>query len=468
MSILSPVFSIALVLVVFVYWAVPAKARRLVLFVASYGFYATFHFAYPALLLAATAGVYAAGLRLAPDAPEPAKRRAFWLALPSLLALLFAFKLGDAALPAASAWRWLLPIGLSYYAFKLISYLLDVYWEKYEPERDFWSFAVYVAFFPQLLSGPIQRANDFLKQLHARKALDADQFQRGARLILLGCFKKLVVADRLAEIVDRAYAQPRSAGDLALILASYLYVFQLYTDLSGFTDIAIGLGRLFGLEAPQNFDRPFQAANVQQFWRRWHMTLTSWLTDYLFTPLRLRLRTIGTIGLSIAIVVNMVAIGLWHGLKVTYLLFGLLHGLFMIVSVLTLKRRDTFFKAHPSWSRLRRFTAPLITFHLVVIGMVLARAHALGDALYVYRRAAWLLLHPRALVAAPHDLGALGLGEGRALVFVWMLALAFVEQLRGWLAARHVVIRWSLYYAAIGIIFFFGVPRAARFIYAQF
>ena len=464
MAILGLAFFASLCAVCAIYWSLPPRARRLWLLAASYAFYCTFSLAHAALLLGATILAYVAAILIARSPTETRKRRVLTPAIVVFIGVLIAFK----AIALKPSIGILLPLGISYYVFKIVSYVIDVYWEKIEAERDFISFATYVAFFPQISSGPIQRSGEFLAQLRDARP-SADRAFRGFRLMLFGAFKKLVVADRLATLVDRAFADPHAAPSFALCAAGYLYAIQLYADLSGFTDLAIGMGRLFGIEAPQNFDRPFYAANVQQFWRRWHITLTSWLGDYLFTTLRFRLRAIGDAGLAIALLINMIAIGLWHGFKTTYLVFGVLNGVYMIVSALTLKRRDRFYRQYSFLENARKWAAPILTFHLMVIGFVFARAETIRAGAFIIARApaaiAHALLHPG---AARMELQSLGVAGDLGIALFGIFAMELAQHSREWLDRRPLALRFCAYYFAAVTIFFFGAPNAARFIYTQF
>jgi alginate O-acetyltransferase complex protein AlgI len=281
-----------------------------------------------------------------------------------------------------------IPLGISYYSFKLISYVLDVYWQKMRAERDFAALALYASFFPQILSGPIQRAPDFLEQLKARisAGLNVAVFDIGVGFVLLGLLEKLVIADRIAPFIGQVDAGLDLHSGVAVLLSSYFYTLMLFADFSALTLIALGIGMLFGIQGPPNFNRPFAAINIQEFWRRWHMSLTSWLGDYLFLPLRMAFRKAGVWGLSISIIINMVVIGIWHGIRSNYLVFGLLHGVFMVSSVVMTNWRNTFFK---SWKRSRpfgRILRQVVTFHLVTLAFIFFRASSLRTSAHILRR----------------------------------------------------------------------------------
>src|SRR5208283_2993586 len=219
---------------------------------------------------------------------------------------------------------FLLPLGISYYSFKLISYLVEVYWDDESVERDPVIFFLFPAFFPQIVSGPIQRPEVFFRQMRSimRRSADDAQIEMGFAYIIGGLMLKILIGDRLAafiEVVDKSHSNFQYSIMLATVAC---YTMQLYADFTGYTYIALGIGKIFGVEGPPNFNAPFAATNIQVMWRRWHMSLTFWLTDYLFAPLSMKLRSLGQFGISMAITLNMVVIGLWHGFTANYLVFG--------------------------------------------------------------------------------------------------------------------------------------------------
>lgn len=388
MSFLSFTFAVFVGVALLVFYLAPARWRPGLLLAFSYAFYLSWGVAPTILLLAVTTGVYFTARWIESRRTEGGKRAWMALGVMSLLVLLFAYKAGAWLLKEFSSsspgteWSALLvPLGLSYYVFKMIGYLLDVYWETIPAQRNFVMLALYGSFFPQIISGPIQRAETFFGQLECIKNPDSAEFLIGLRRILFGLVKKVIIADRLGVLVANIHGHPADFSSLELLAGAYGYAIQLYLDFSGITDIALGIGLLFGVRGPENFDLPFFAPNLQIYWRRWHMSLTTWLTDYLFTPLRMSLRNLGQAGLILAIFLNMGAIGLWHGLAWTFLIFGLIHGCFMTVSVLTLKRRNLFFQHRPALDRVRKFVGPLATFHLVAFALIFFRAQSFASAL---------------------------------------------------------------------------------------
>jgi D-alanyl-lipoteichoic acid acyltransferase DltB (MBOAT superfamily) len=484
MSFLSVPFFVFVAIAIIVFQLSPARFRALVLLVASLGFYVSHGPAYAVLLLlVATLAVHQAALAIERREAEAAKLRLVTISVSALTLVLAAFKLGSALFPwralnAASepdvALRVLIPLGLSYYLFKLIAYLLEVYWENLPAQRSFVALALYAAFFPQVVSGPIERPGEFFAQVQHFDRLDAAGATQGLRRILFGLFKKIAIADRLAVVVNAQHQNPGAYSSLELLLGAYLFALQLYADFSGVTDLAIGIGQLFGVKAPENFDLPFFSRNLQEYWRRWHMSLTSWLADYLFTPLRMALRDYGRLGLACAVFVNMVAVGVWHGLTWTYLAFGALHGAFLVVSVLTLKQRDAFFEQRPLLRRVRRLTAPLVTFHLVLLGLVIFRADSLGHASqYLSRLVGWAV--PRNIPITRLDFKLLGLSP-KAIATICLLGglmecVHWVQRQPG-LVRRFVEAprpyRWAFYYGVVFLTLAMSRLGEGSFIYARF
>ena len=459
-----------------VFHLLPLRMRRVYLLALSYAFYATWGLGFAFLLLAVTILAYAAAAQVAPNRSAPPSGLPwFFLSLAVLLGALFVFKY----LPPISVWLGLdsrlagliAPLGISYYTFRLISYVVDVRWGKMAPERSFVAFALYVAFFPQILSGPIQRAGDFLAQTEQPRRVDPALVRDGLRLILFGLFEKLVVADHLADVVSNVFDRASSMSGVAFALGAYAFAFQLYADFSGLTDIALGMGQLFGIEGPPNFDNPFYAPNIQAFWRRWHMSLTTWLSEYLFTPLHMAFRSAGEMGLVAAIFINMVAVGIWHGAKWTFVAFGVLNGIYVAVSALTLRRRNRFFKTRTGLAKWRVVLAPLVTFHLVVLAFVLFRANSLGDAIYFFRH----LIPTQGAPGSAWGLRRMGLSDQLGIVgFVGVPIMEAIHLARSSSRVRQAfelsptVLRWAAYYAMVLLILLLGQSESRKFIYAQF
>src|SRR5690554_7964 len=274
------------------------------------------------------------------------------------------------------------PLGISFFTFRLISYVIEVHRGKMEPTRDLVAFATYVAFFPTLMAGPIDRPNDFIPQLKSARVFDYSLAMDGTRQILWGIFKKMVIADNMALFVGSVWGDLTGQNATTLLLAALVFPLQLYADFSGYSDMAIGVGKILGIRVAVNFRYPFFARNVAEYWRSWHMSLTSWVTDYVFMPLNVKFRGWGTTGLLLAIIINMVVIGIWHGANWTYAVFGLYHGLLFIPLVLTgsfAKKKELTANRYglPTGSD---FTKMVGTYLLVAFGLIIFNAPSVVQA----------------------------------------------------------------------------------------
>jgi D-alanyl-lipoteichoic acid acyltransferase DltB (MBOAT superfamily) len=367
----------------------PVRARSGFLLLASYAYYCAWSAKAAAALAAATAFTFFAG-RWAGDSLRPHRARIAGFGAAGVLASYLIFCKIAAVVSLPRIGRLALPLGVSYYSFKLISYLLDVYWAKIKPERRFVPFATYAAFFPQILAGPIQRPGDFLAQMPPRRTAAAEGLTR----LVWGLVKKLAIADQLSPTVNYVYGHMQGLHGPALLAGFYLFPLQLYADFSGLTDIAIGAALLFGIASPENFRRPFIASTITDFWRRWHISLTSWLGDYLFTPLRMATRAMGNAGLVLSITVNTVAIGLWHGFGWGFLIFGLMHSGYLAAEALSARQRSRFFKRHPHLDGLGTWLGRVYVFHAAAIAFLFFRASNVRDAF-------WGLTHLLSGLASP-------------------------------------------------------------------
>ena len=389
------------------------RARQAALLVASYAFYAWWDWRFTGLLLFVTAAAYLTGLGLA---RRPGNRALLALGVAAPLAVLFFFKYqgllsflpwmrGDVAL------KIILPVGISFYTFQSISYTVDVGRGKVGVCRDPLKFALYIAFFPQLVAGPIVKARDFLPQLDEPRRPDGERLYHGLTQFFLGMFKKAVLADHLAVYVDAVYAAPGAYSSAAVWLAVLAYALQIYLDFSGYSDMALGAARCLGYDLPVNFDMPYTARSVGEFWQRWHISLSTWLKEYLYIPLGGNRR--GLRRTLVNLMLTMALGGLWHGASLTFVAWGAIHGLALC--------------AHRLWSRrfaplpglLRRTGAALLTSLFVALTWVLFRAETFAQAGAVYRRAfgafsgvgqrpVWLLASALFLLARLVVLGRVG------------------------------------------------------------
>lgn len=280
-----------------------------------------------------------------------------------------------------------LPIGVSFFTFKLVSYIIEIHREHIEPSGNFIEFGTYIAFFPTILSGPIDKPNKFIPQLKGPISFNYDLSVDGCRQILWGMFTKMCIADNLAIVTDNVWSSYSEQSGSTLVIVALLYLIQMYADFDGYSNMAIGVGKLLGINVTCNFKHPLLARNIAEYWRNWHMSLTGWLTEYVFSPLNISFRNLGNTGIVFAIIINFIIIGLWHGANWTYGLFGLYHGLLYIPLVLSgafgkNKKLKSTTKGLPHINDLIKMIA---TFTLVSIGLILFRADSVTDAICYIR-----------------------------------------------------------------------------------
>jgi alginate O-acetyltransferase complex protein AlgI len=478
-------FVVFLAVAVPLYLLCPLRLRPQYLLVVSYGYYCFHSVVFAGVLFAITAFSFHLSHFLAAASDEKRKTRLLASGVYALVGYLAVFKYGRAILDwlsvdlSSSDWSQLgqhlwMPLGISYYTFKVISYLVDVYWGRLPPAGRFVNYAAFVVFFPQIVAGPIQRATSFLPQVDEPRDVLPEQVTNGLRRILFGLFKKVVVANNLTDLVDPVFVDPSGAWGSAVLIAIYLYPLQLYADFSGLTDIAIGVGNLFGIEAPENFNLPFFAKSISEFWRRWHMTLTQWLVDYVFTPLRMATRNLGQRGLIFSLMVNMLAVGVWHGPRWTYAVFGLLHGAFIVVDTLSSRRRNKLARNSPTYRHLAPIIGPIFTFHLVAFAGVFFRAETVGNAVEVLEHLPVDLNHSLPEVVAHlnglfDDRPRFDVPVGHGLIGIaGYVMIEVIEVLRRQPYVWPWFARWATYEAGIVAIALFGLFDKQQFIYFQF
>ncbi len=282
----------------------------------------------------------------------------------------------------------LLPVGISFYTFKAMSYTIELYIGTMEPTFSLRNFCLYMFFFPNILAGPIDRAAAFLPQLQDDFNVTKEDIGRAVFLILCGLFKKNVIADYIGlNFVDRVFQVPLRFTGVENLLASYAYMMQIHCDFSGYTDMAIGISLLLGFKLMDNFNIPFRASSIAEYWRRWHISLSTWLLDYMFKPLQMKFRRLRIYGSAIAIFITFLAVGIWHGANWTFVVFGLFHSTYLAVSLITQKYRTAFYnKVGLSGTKTLKFFQTLITFHLILITAVIFRADSLQTAYQVFHQ----------------------------------------------------------------------------------
>jgi D-alanyl-lipoteichoic acid acyltransferase DltB (MBOAT superfamily) len=370
-----------LILVLALYYALPHRGQNLMLLVASYVFYACWDWRFLGLLLLSTTCDWLLARAISREPTRASARR--WVACSVAINLVFLgfFKYfnffvdsANQAVQALGLGAWdarlhvILPVGISFYTFQSISYIVDVYRREVEPARNPLDFALFVAFFPHMVAGPIMHSRDLLPQFQHPRRTTAVQVRSGLWLILLGFFKKLAIGDNLAPIVDQVFGSGPPASGASVLVGVYAFALQIYCDFSGYTDIARGVARLMGIELMLNFNRPYLAVNPSDFWRRWHISLSTWLRDYLYVPLGGnrggRWRTYRNLMLT------MVLGGFWHGAAWNFVLWGAYHGGLLVGHRWLVTERGLW----PRAGMVSRLAARVMMFHAVCFGWLLFRA----------------------------------------------------------------------------------------------
>ncbi len=481
-------FAIFFPVVLIVYFSMAHRYRWILLLAASYYFYMAWKPAYLILIVLSTAVDYWAGIQMGRTTVQAKRRKYLLFSLLINLSLLGFFKyfnfFNDSLralfsfiqLPVEIPYsNFLLPVGISFYTFQTLSYSIEVYRGKQKPETHFGYFAVYVSFFPQLVAGPIERPSNLLPQFRQEIHFDYNRVTSGLRLMTWGFFQKLVIADNAAYFVDRIYNNPSDSSGLSVLAATVLFAFQIYCDFSGYSDIAIGSARIMGIDLMKNFNRPYFACSVGEFWKRWHISLSTWFKDYVYIPLGGNRVSIPFWCLNILIVFTVS--GLWHGANWTFVIWGFLHGIYLLMGRLTQPWRDRWAAViHlDRWPVARQALQIAITFVLVNIGWIFFRADNLEDANIIFSRllsgwtpgtwgANWEGIIN--LVTPQWDKFAVVAG---AIVFLLSVHAA---QSRVDIHRRFVqmpfAVRWASYYAILISIVLFGNFGQSPFLYFQF
>jgi alginate O-acetyltransferase complex protein AlgI len=454
-------------LVTILYFLLPHRWRWSFLLVASCYFYMCFLPYYILILLFTIVVDYFAGLLIA---GSRGRRRKMWLvcSIVANVGVLAVFKYWNFAtgnlnvLAHAIGWNYglpalslVLPIGLSFHTFQSMSYTIEVYRGNFEAERNFGIFALYVLFFPQLVAGPIERPQNLLPQFHARHYFDYERAVNGLQLMLWGFFQKMVIADRLAPVVDQVYSKPEQHSGFALILATVLFAFQILCDFSGYSDIAIGLARIMGFKLMLNFRQPYLAQSVTEFWKRWHISLSTWFRDYLYIPLGGN--RAGRLHRCLNVLIVFMVSGLWHGANWTFVIWGGLNGIFVVCEdLLNLQRRSP--------SVLLAGVRRLVTFALICITWVFFRAQSAGQAFSIIGK---MVRDPAITLAG---VGRWPLAVSGILIGGLMLVSLGRERiaLGQFITVQPVWLRWLTYVAAGIAVLLLATFSSREFIYFQF
>ena len=481
-------FLLFLPVVATLFFILPHRWRWILLLAGSYLFYMSWNPKYIIVLLVVTAVGYIVGLWLTRETDPKTRRLILIFSLAIILGILFFFKYFNHANPllqvlfgqliGSDLWPVIhvaIPLGISFFTLQAISYVIDTYRGVAPSEKQAGIFALFIAFFPHLTAGPIARAKHLIPQFYEPHTADYEKIVTGLQRMAWGFFKKLVIADRLALLVNPIYDDPSAYTGAVLLLATYAFAFQIYCDFSGYADIAIGAARVMGFQLQENFQQPYYAQSIVDFWRQWHISLSNWLRDYIYYPMsralhRSNLRSENILVLIIPPFTTMLVSGLWHGTNWTFLVWGALHGMYMVISVLTSRWKNRLDLPFALPARITVGLKIFVTFNLVSFAWIFFRASSLSDAVYIVR-------HLFVNTGIPPSLFEIMPGGW----YEWMIALLALLLMEAvhWMQERHgslrtviqcqpVWLRWSAYYSLVMVIFMFGKFEATEFIYSRF
>lgn len=463
------------------YFLTPKKYKWLLLLIFSCIFYVAFIPKYIFILLALIIVDFTAGILI--ERSQNRWRRFFLIvSITATIVLLFVFKyfnFFNSTVDQVAAifhiqfqptyFSLILPLGLSFHTFQSLSYVIEVYKKKYKAEKHLGIYALYVMFYPQLVSGPIERPQHLLHQFYENHTFKYQRTVDGLRLILWGLFKKMVIADRLALFVDKIYTNPSNHTGLVLIIATIFFSIQIYCDFSGYTDIAIGSAKVMGFKLIPNFNSPYLSKSIVDFWRRWHISLTSWFRDYVYIPLggnRVK-RHRHYFNLMVLFLLS----GIWHGANWTFIFWGFLHGAYVVIYFLTVHIRKQFY----IWSglhklpRLRSLVEITITFTMVTFAWIFFRATNLHDAFYIVSHL--FSGEGKDIPLLPYSFN---FPESFLLLLAFILFVWYIRAYKktsgfiGYVSKQPIIIRWTVYSALVLLIMNRGVTTEVPFIYFQF
>ncbi|MGE0267459.1 MAG: MBOAT family protein [Candidatus Omnitrophota bacterium] len=478
-------YLIFFVLVSTIYFVVPDRIKWFYLLITSFYFYMCWIPKFIVLMLIPITIDYFTALKMGGCSEERHKFKYLMISLCSNLGLLFSFKYFNFFSESVSLLlaklnmpyliphlNVLLPVGISFYTFQSLSYTIDVYRGQQKPQKHFGRYAAFVSFFPQLVAGPIERSQHLLPQFNSFKKFDYERVTDGVKLMLWGLFKKAVIADRVAVFVNQVYNNPHDYTGWPLILATVFFAFQIYCDFSGYSDIAIGSAKVLGFNLMDNFNRPYYSKSVQEFWKRWHISLSTWFRDYVYIPLGGSKVSKQRLYLNLMFV--FVVSGLWHGASWTFIIWGALNGFYLVFSLWTSRLREKW-NASIGLTRyplIHKYVKVFITFSLINFTWIFFRANSLSDAWYIATHIFQGLMDEKMFVFIIN-----GFGFGYKNLIVSCGAIFFMEYIhsiqrhsgiRAMLKNKPYYLRLSVYTTLILCILLFGEFSAKQFIYFQF
>lgn len=480
-------FAIFLPIVFVLYWVLSKniRLRNLFILAASYYFYGCWNWKFLSLIIISSIVDYYIGQSLYKEESQKKRKLLLYVSLLVNLGFLVYFKYFNFFIESfvdafslfgskleISTLNIILPVGISFYTFQTLSYTVDIYKKKFEPTNDIVAFFAFVAFFPQLVAGPIERASHLLPQFFKKHEFNYAQVKSGLLLILWGLFKKMVVADRLAVVVNETFNNVDSYMGVEFMIGTLFFAFQIYCDFSGYSDIAIGISRTMGFDLMKNFERPYFSKSITEFWRRWHISLSTWFRDYVYIPLggsrKGKYRTYFNLFMVFFIS------GIWHGAAMTFVIWGAIHGIIIVLEKATSKQRKSVFaKINLTKENVvGKLFFIGITFTIVCFAWIFFRANSAKDSWAIVAK---ILSFQKSDIAIASDLGMNAIEFYASFVFIiFMLSFEWFHakyNLAKQLARQHIAARWTLYVVAAVTIIIFGVYgsfKESEFIYFQF
>lgn len=462
MSFISLNFVTLFVCTFLLYYTLPPKYRKAILLLSSCIFIGYYHIAFLIIALLISLATFFLGKWVGQSKHEKDTKRIYISGLCFLITGWLAFRYAN-LLPGV---HWLFPLGISFYTFQALSYLTEIYWKEEEPEENLADFMIYMLFFMKFLSGPIERARDMLPQLKSGKPVAYPSIVYGMKLIVVGLIKKLILADYISPYIDGIFNSIHTASGIQLLMACLLYPVELYGDFSGYTDIALGGACMLGFKLSPNFNRPFIAQTTAEFWRRWHMSLSFWVRDYLYLPLSSGMRRWGQWGVFLSLSLTFAGLGAWHGAGWNYIIYGLIQGLIIFYEMKTAMIRNKI----KNWIGNPLFTTLSIfrTYLLFAFSLIFFRLESVSDALYYIRNisfsthASW----KEVSIGIP-DHNCIVAGSALVLILVYEYFMSKRDLLEA-LGKQPMLVRWGIYYLLAIMFFTLGQFNSDSFIYLQF
>lgn len=468
----------------FLYWLLfknSLSAQNLLLLVGSYVFYAFWDWRFLSLIIGSSILNYFLGIEIQKRKNHKAKRWLVGLSVLQGIGLLVLYKYADFFIVSfvdlsknlglntnLHTLNLILPLGISFYTFRTLSYILDIYKNKIQATTNWMAFFSYVAFFPSLISGPIDRASALIPQIEKKRIFDPLQMSDAMRQILWGLFKKMVIADNCAALTNQIFDNYLTYPASSLVLGAFFFTIQVYADFSGYSDMAIGVARLLGFNVSRNFNYPFFSQTIAEFWQKWHISLTSWMTDYVFAPLNIAFRDYGNLGLILAILLNFLAVGIWHGANWTFVFYGFIQACLFVPMILrgTLFKKKKFVKDR-TWPTLMEFKNMMVTFLLIMLTNVIFRVEKISLGFDYLKKMVSLTLF---------SIPEITNNRTNAIIALFFIAVLLLVE---WLQ-RHrehgleisnikkMPLRFGIYYLLIFCIIYFGASGNNQFIYFKF